>query len=332
MAGMTLTEDFYRSANGDRWQLVRDPGSGRLFVRHEPNLASGGRVTDTDIQAFLDQTGSSPEHLALRAVLDRQGVTEPAGAEAIGDGAAATPSAGSAEAELIDDLVAANRILADQSVLDGFGHVSARHDKDPNRFLLARSMAPALVTTGDIMEFDLDGNAIDGRGRTAYLERFIHSEIYKAHPEVGAVVHSHSPAVIPFGVVSVALRPIFHLGGFLGGGVPVFEIREAGGPATDMLIRNPALGAALAKTLGRAPVALMRGHGNVVVAGSIREAVFRAIYTEVNARLESEALRLGEGQVAFLNEEEAKAAAEPNSAQIGRPWELWKAKALARSG
>jgi ribulose-5-phosphate 4-epimerase/fuculose-1-phosphate aldolase len=237
----------------------------------------------------------------------------------------------SVDPELIGDLVAANRILAAEGVLDGFGHVSARHDKDPGRFLLARSMAPALVTAGDVMEFDLDSNPIDARGRTAYLERFIHSEIYRVHPEVQAVVHSHSPAVIPFGVVGVALRPIFHLGGFLGVGVPVFEIRDAGGPATDMLIRNVGLGAALAKTLGSSPVALLRGHGNVVVGRSVKEAVFRAIYTEVNARLESEALRLGQGQVVFLNEEEAKAAAETNSAQIGRPWELWKAKALAES-
>jgi ribulose-5-phosphate 4-epimerase/fuculose-1-phosphate aldolase len=250
----------------------------------------------------------------------------------LGSGPVAIPSASAANADLVDDLAAANRILADQGVLDGFGHVSARHDKDPSRFLLARSMAPALVTVADIMEFDLDGNAVDPRGRTAYLERFIHGEIYRAHPEVQAVVHSHSPAVIPFGVVAVTLRPIFHLGGFLGVGVPVFEIRDTSGPASDMLIRTPALGAALARTLGNAPVALMRGHGDVVVGGSIQEAVFRAIYTEVNARLESEALRLGQGQVVFLNEEEAKAAAETNSAQIGRPWELWKAKALAARG
>lgn len=246
-------------------------------------------------------------------------------------GRPAAVSANSADAQLIDDLVAANRILADQGVLDGFGHVSARHDKDPSRFLLARSMAPALVTAVDIMEFDLDGNPIDARGRTAYLERFIHSEIYKANPEVRAIVHSHSPAVIPFGVAGVPLRAIFHLGGFLGVGVPVFEIRNTGGPATDMLVRNPMLGAALAVTLGSAPVALMRGHGDVVVGRSIREAVFRAIYTEVNARLASEALQLGGEQVVFLNEEEAKAAAETNSAQIGRPWELWKAKALAQT-
>jgi ribulose-5-phosphate 4-epimerase/fuculose-1-phosphate aldolase len=247
-------------------------------------------------------------------------------------GSPAVPPVGAASAELIDDLVAANRILANEGVLDGFGHVSARHDKNPDRFWLARSMAPALVTAADLLEFDLDGNAVEARGRTAYLERFIHSEIYRSHPEVQAVVHSHSPAVIPFGVVGVQLRPIFHLGGFLGTGAPVFEIRDAGGPATDMLIRNAALGAALAKTLGNAPVALLRGHGDVVVGRSIREAVFRAIYTEVNARLESEALRLGEGRVAFLNEDEARAAAATNSAQIGRPWDLWKARALAGLG
>jgi ribulose-5-phosphate 4-epimerase/fuculose-1-phosphate aldolase len=235
-------------------------------------------------------------------------------------------------AELIDDLVAANRILANEGVLDGFGHVSVRDDRNPDRFLLARSMAPALVTAADLLEFDLDGNPVDAHGRTAYLERFIHSEIYRAHPLVQAVVHSHSPAVIPFGVVGVKLQPIFHLGGFLGAGVPVFEIRDAGGAATDMLIRNAALGAALARTLGDAAVALLRGHGDVVVGRSVREAVFRAVYTEVNARLESEALRLGEGRAVFLNEEEAAAAASTNSQQIGRPWELWKARALAGHG
>jgi HCOMODA/2-hydroxy-3-carboxy-muconic semialdehyde decarboxylase len=234
-----------------------------------------------------------------------------------------------ADAELIDDLVAANHILAAEGVLDGFGHVSARHNRRPEHFLLARSMAPALVEAADLMVFDLDGDAVDGDIRTPYLERFIHSEIYRAAPEVAAVVHSHSPAVIPFGVVGVALRPIFHLGGFLGGGAPVFEIRDWGGPATDMLIRSAALGAALARTLGAAPVALLRGHGDVVVGRSVREAVFRAVYTEVNARLAGEALRLGSGEAVFLNEAEARAAAETNAAQIGRPWELWKAKARA---
>src|SRR5271165_4691336 len=224
---------------------------------------------------------------------------------------------------LIDDLVAANRILYDQGVVDGFGHVSVRHDKNPERFLLARSMAPGLVTAADIMEFDRDGNAVDPQGRALYLERFIHSEIYKAHPEVKAVVHSHSPAVIPFGVTSVPLRPIFHLSSFLGAGAPVFEIREDGGPATDMLTRTPELGAALSRTLGAAPVALMRGHGDVVVASSLKEVVFRAVYTEVNARLEAEALRLAPlGQVTFLNDEEAAKATATNAGVLVRAWDL----------
>ena len=240
--------------------------------------------------------------------------------------AAAPASAGPADAAVIEDLVAANRILFDQGVVDGFGHISVRHDKDPSRFLLSRSMAPGLVTADDIMEFDLDGNPVDARGRAVYLERFIHSEILRAHPVVMSVVHSHSPAVIPFGVSRTPLKPLYHMSGFLGAGAPVFEIRDAGGPATDMLIRNRELGRALAEALGDSPVMLMRGHGSVVTGPSIRQAVFRAVYTEVNARMEGEALRLGD--VTFLNEQEAAAAMETNAGQVNRPWELWRKKAL----
>src|ERR1700741_2100133 len=183
--------------------------------------------------------------------------------------AAAKPP--TADPALIDDLVAANRILSDQGVVDGFGHVSVRHETEPARFLLARSMAPGLVTADDILEFDLDGDAVQARGRTLYVERFIHSEIYKAYPEIRAVVHSHSPSIIPFGATNVPLRPIYHMSSFLAAGVPIFEIREAGGPATDMLIRDPALGAAVAQKLGGSAVVLMRGHGNVVVGDSIEQ-------------------------------------------------------------
>jgi HCOMODA/2-hydroxy-3-carboxy-muconic semialdehyde decarboxylase len=232
--------------------------------------------------------------------------------------------------ELIDDLVSANRILSDQGVVDGFGHVSARHPEEPRRFLLARSMAPGLVTADDIMEFDLDGAALDPRGRTPYVERFIHSEIYKAHPEINAVVHSHSPSVIPFGVTRVPLRPIYHMSSFLGAGIPVFEIREVGGPATDMLIRSSELGAALARKIGNSAVVLMRGHGDVVVGASVSQVVFRAVYTEVNARLQAEAVRLGGGEVEFLNVEEAAKATATNDAVLSRPWELWKRQALGR--
>ena len=240
--------------------------------------------------------------------------------------AAAPASAGPADPALIDDLVAANRILSDQGVVDGFGHVSARHGSDPNRYLLSRSMAPALVTAADIMEFDLDSAPVDPQGRTPYLERFIHGEIYRARPDVMAVVHSHSPAVIPFANVAVPLRPMNHIAGFLGGGVPVFEIRDTAGPATDMLIRNAGLGRALAASLGPHAVALMRGHGSVAVGGSVRLVVFRAIYTEANARMEADALRLG--QPVFLNDEEARAAAATNDALVDRPWALWRRKAM----
>ena len=230
----------------------------------------------------------------------------------------------------IDDLVAANRILSDQGVVDGFGHVSARHETDATRFLLARSMAPGLVTADDIMEFDLDGNPLDPRGRTLYVERFIHSEIYKVHSEIKAIVHSHSPSIIPFGVTSVPLCPIYHMSSFLGAGVPVYEIREAGGPATDMLIRTPELGAALARAIGKSAVVLMRGHGNVVLGASVQQVVFRAVYTEINAKLQAEALRLGGGEVRFLNADEAANASATNNAVLSRPWALWKQQALAR--
>ncbi|MBV9859088.1 MAG: class II aldolase/adducin family protein [Alphaproteobacteria bacterium] len=249
----------------------------------------------------------------------------------LGAGPSLAQSAGAPDQGLVDDLVAANRILYDQAIVDGFGHVSVRHDKDPSHFLLARSMAPGLVTAEDIMEFDADGNAVDAHGRAVYLERFIHSEIYKAHPEIKAVVHSHSPAVIPFGVAPVPLRPVYHMSSFLGAGVPVFEIRDAGGEATDMLIRTPALGAALARALGNSAAVLMRGHGDTVVGRSVKEAVFRAIYTETNARLEADALRLGQGHVTFLNDQEAAKSAETNAALIGRAWDLWKTRALGEA-
>jgi len=249
-----------------------------------------------------------------------------AGLQAPAIAQAASASAGMPDPALVQDLVAANHILFDQGVVDGFGHVSVRHDKSPDRFLMARSMAPALVTADDIMEFDLDGNAIDARGRAVYLERFIHSEIYKARPDVKAIVHSHSPAVIPFGVTGVALRPVFHLTAFLGTGVPVFEIRDAGGDATDLLVRNPTLGAALAKALGDKTVALMRGHGSVAVGNSLQQVVYRAVYTEVNARLQSDAMRLG--TVNFLTPGEAAKAAITGDGLIGRPWDLWKRRAM----
>ena len=224
---------------------------------------------------------------------------------------------------LIEELVVANRILFREGVLDAFGHVSARHDKRPDRFLLARNMAPGLVTEEDILEFDLAGDAIDAKGRAVYLERFIHGEIYRARPDVMAVVHSHSPAVIPFGLVRRRpLRSVCHMASFIGICTPVFEIRTAAGDDSDLLIRTPALGAAMAQTLGSGPVVLMRGHGATVVGADLRRAVFHAIYTEVNARLQAQALALG--PITYLNERETQSSMKTIDTQIDRAWTLWR--------
>jgi len=246
-----------------------------------------------------------------------------------GRGRAAPASAGPADPALLADLVTANHILFDQNVVDGFGHVSVRHNKDPSRYLLARSMAPALVTADDIIEYDLDSEPVDPRGRASYLERFIHGEIYKLRPDVHAVVHSHSASVIPFANTRIALRQIIHIAAFLGGGAPVFDIRGAGGPATDMLIRNNGLGKALATTLGPHAVVLMRGHGSVAVGPTLKHVVYRAVYTEVNARIEAEALSMG-GKPEFLNAGEAAAGTKTGDGLVGRPWELWKQHAEHR--
>ena len=242
------------------------------------------------------------------------------------------PSAGAADPALIEDLVAAGRILADQGVLDGFGHVSVRHPADPNRFLMSRSLAPALVTAGDIVEHDLDGVGITANGRTLFLERFIHAEIYRARPDVKAIVHCHAPSLIPFSVSSVPMKAMFHLSAFLAQGVPVFEIRKTGtaGPAmTDMLVGTGALGKALAATLADKPVLLMRGHGAVMTGPTIPLAVFRAVYTEVNARMQQNAIMLG-GPYTALEPEEGVKADKVNEVISARPWELWKKKALGK--
>jgi len=239
-------------------------------------------------------------------------------------------SAGPPDPKLVEDLVAANRIVADQGVVDAFGHVSVRHDRDPNRYLMSRSLAPELVTAADILEFDLDSNAVDARGRTLYLERFIHGEIYKVRPDVRAVVHNHSPSVIPFGTTSVRLRPLYHMSAFLWRGVPVFEIRTAAGGASDMLVRNSQLGRALAQTVGDRAAALMRGHGAVVVGDSLPVVVRRSVYLEMNARLQLQAINLGGDKVTYLDDAEAKLAEGNDGTITSRAWEMWKRKALAR--
>lgn len=224
-------------------------------------------------------------------------------------------------------LAVANRILYNEGVVDGFGHVSVRDARRSDRFLLARSMAPALVTPKDIMQFDLDGTAIDPRARRPYLERFIHGSIYKARPDVMAVVHSHSPSIIPFGITPQRLRPVFHMGAFLGDDVPVWDIHDFSGD-TDLLVANVAQGDDLARALGSNLVALMRGHGSVAVGQTLQHAVYRAVYAEINARLQSEALKLG--PVKYLTPGEARFARELQDKVLGRAYELWARKAGAK--
>jgi HCOMODA/2-hydroxy-3-carboxy-muconic semialdehyde decarboxylase len=230
---------------------------------------------------------------------------------------------------IIDELVIANHILANEGVLDGYGHVSVRSPQNRDHYFLARAGAPALVTAADIVEYDFDSNVIGGSSAAGYMERFIHGEIYRARPDVRAIVHSHSPSVIPFGATGAPLRPLYHMSAFLSGGVPVWDIGRAAGGATDMLVRTPALGHALAQALGARPVVLMRGHGAVVVGTSLPQVVFRSVYTEVNARLQVQAIALGGGNVTYLSPEEAAKAEGSIASTLGRPWELWKRKALA---
>ena len=237
-------------------------------------------------------------------------------------------SAGPADRQLIGDLVAANRILAMHGVLDGWGHVSVRHNRDPNRYLLSRSLAPELITAQDILEFDLDNEAVDAKGRNLYTERYIHGEIYKTRPDVTAIAHMHAPPLIPFGVIERKLMPIYHRAAFVAQGVPVFEIRDAAG-LTDLLIRNPALGAALAKSLADKPAVLMRGHGATVVGPSLPRLVGRSIFLPLNATLQMQAVMMsGGGPIKFLDPEEARLIEAREGYGLGRAWEAWKRKAL----
>lgn len=223
------------------------------------------------------------------------------------------------------DLVAANRILAMEGVLDGYGHVSARSDRDPAKFLMSRSVAPQLVKVSDLMEHGPDSEPV-GDERRPYLERFLHGEIYRQRSDVMAIVHSHSEAVIPFGVTRAPLKPIYHMASFLWSGVPVFEIRKTMAE-NDLLIRDARLGSDLAKCLGACSCVMMRGHGMTVVGSSLQEVVFRAIYTQVNARLQAAASQL-KGPIEFLSDEEGKRATETNRGTLERPWALWKARAM----
>jgi ribulose-5-phosphate 4-epimerase/fuculose-1-phosphate aldolase len=241
-------------------------------------------------------------------------------------------SGGPVAAERLADLAAASRILVAQGVVDGFGHVSMRHPSAPDRYLMARSIAPALVTPDDLIEYDLDSNPVNANGRGSFLERFIHGEIYKARPDVTSVVHSHSPSVIPFGLVNAPMRAMFHNAAFLAAGVPVFDIHEKFG-ATDLLVSDGTKGVALAQTMGGKDVTLMRAHGSVACGPTLQTAVFRAVYTEVNARIQhwTLALALG-GDIAALDAEEGRLADLINQNAGMRAWNLWRTEVRKQLG
>lgn len=225
------------------------------------------------------------------------------------------------------DLAIANRILAHEGVVDAYGHVSIRHPDDKSRFFLSRSRAPELVSPEDLMEFGMDGEVIDKNDKRApYAERFIHAAVLEARPEIVSVVHNHSPKVVPFSVTKTPLRPLIHVAGAMGATIPVWDIRDKFGD-TNLLVANMEQGRDMTRTLGSNTVVLMRGHGCTVVAGSVRLAVYRAVYTEVNAKLLLQALPLGEVQA--LTAAEADAARISTEGQVDRPWQLWRQLALA---
>ncbi len=223
-------------------------------------------------------------------------------------------------AETIRKLVLANRILAAEGVVDAFGHISVRHPGRADRYLLSCSRSPELVKASDIMEFELDGTAVDAKGRKPYLERFIHGSVYKARPEIMSVMHNHSYEIIPFGVSKIPLRPIFHSAGRLGHNIPVWDVRKKFGDS-DMLVTDMERGRDLVECLGKNVVALMRGHGCVVTGPTLETTVLTSIYLRVNARLQREAMQMGD--VTYLSPGEIDRSSQTAKPQVGdsRAWE-----------
>lgn len=221
-----------------------------------------------------------------------------------------------------EDLVTANKLLVQFGIVDAFGHVSARHPVNPSHFLMSKRMAPAQVTVDDIREHGSDGQLVVNTGEPLFLERFIHSEIYAARSDIHAVVHSHSSSIIAFGIVDLPLKPVCQMCGFLGTGAPVFEMRETEGDDSDLMINSSKRGKALVNVLADQNVVLMRGHGSTAVGQTIARAVYRAIYTETNAKIQSHATTLG--KVNYLTEGEAATAEKLAGLQVERTWNFWK--------
>jgi len=223
--------------------------------------------------------------------------------------------------EAHDELVTANRILARERVVDSFGHVSIRHPDRPERYVLSRARAPECIEVEDLMEFTCDGTPADPGGRKPYAERFIHGAVYEARPEVQAVVHHHSPSVIPFGVTGAQLSPVMHMCAGIGTRIPTWDSRASFGD-TNLLVTNMEMARELAAALGHRPVILMRGHGCVVAGTSLREVIFNSIYLQLNADLQMKASRLGE--ITFLSDGEVAAVLRTRSSfTFERAWEFW---------
>ena len=221
-----------------------------------------------------------------------------------------------------EELVTANRILAHENVLDSFGHVSIRHPDNPGQFLLSRARAPELIETGDIMTFTLEGKSVGPEPGKPYSERFIHAAVYEARAEVMSVVHNHSPNVVPFTVIDKPLRPLMHMCAPIGGDIPNWDIRTGFGDCTNLLVTNLEMGRDLAQCLGGRNVALMRGHGSVVVGRSLREAVFTSVYMELNADMQIKAMSMG--NVTFLSDGEIEAITAGRAGfTFERGWENW---------
>jgi ribulose-5-phosphate 4-epimerase/fuculose-1-phosphate aldolase len=226
---------------------------------------------------------------------------------------------------IIEELVTANRILATEGIVDSFGHISVRHPERSDRFLLSRARAPQRIEPGDIMEFTLEGDPINARGRKPYLERFIHGAILEARPEVHAVAHNHSPSTIPFGITGRKLQPLLHMCASIGHKVPLWDSHDKFGD-TNLLVDSMAMGRDLAKKLGKGRTALMRGHGAVIAGTSIRHAVFVSVYLELNAKLQMQAMQMG--KIKFLYPGEVDAVIKRTGpVGINRAWENWCGRA-----
>ena len=230
---------------------------------------------------------------------------------------------------IILDLVVASRTLAEHGVIDAYGHASVRSDKSAQRYYMSRNLAPELITEEDILEFDLESRPVKQTDHGLYNERFIHGEIYKARPDVNAIVHNHSHAVVPFSCTDCRIRPIFHMAAFIGLGVPTWDIRDAQ-HGTDMLVKTPDLGEHLARRLGKHPAVLMRGHGSTVVAENLQRAVGRTIYLDLNARMQLQATQLAADPARIVYLDDAEVAANVSWQNYVRSWDLWKRKAIAK--